>query len=133
MSAILDLRKSKYKYIINKCSPSNSFFDQDSDSKDFLMCKRCQRTVHYVCSELPAYQITLCLTFNPRSFMCQNCVNVHPEVLKILEKKKKPTKRLNKAKVEIDDKIDERVGNIEIKVDKILANIKIRSNPKTIS
>ena len=37
--------------------------------------------------------------------MCQNC-----------EKKKKPTKKLNKAKVEIDDNINKQVGSIEIEV-----------------
>ena len=56
--------------------------------------------------------------------MCQDCVNVHPEVLKILEKEKKPTKEFNKAIEEIEVKIDERVGSIEAKVDEILANIK---------
>ena len=61
--------------------------------------------------------------------MCQNCVKVHPEVLKILEKEKKPIKKLNKTIEKIEVKINkreinERVGSIKIKVDKILANIK---------
>ena len=53
---------------IDKCSPSNCFFNQDSDSKDFLKRRRCQRHVHYVFRELPVYQITFCLTFKSRSF-----------------------------------------------------------------
>ena len=49
--------------------------------------------------------------------MCQNCV----KVLKILEKEKKPTKKVKQGKSGyIDDKIKERVGSIEIKVDKII-------------
>ena len=50
--------------------------------------------------------------------MCQNCVKVHLEVLKTLEKEKNPTKKLNKTinRGNIGEKLNEQVGSIKIKV-----------------
>ena len=65
---------------INKCSTSKCFIDNKLNNKDTLACRKCKRAVHYACSGLPAYQIQLCLTFKARSFQCQNCVEILPEI-----------------------------------------------------
>ena len=82
---------------IYQCSSSKCIIDDKTSKKNILICKKCKQSVHYVCSQLPAYQIQLCLTFKARSFQCQNCVEVLPEISEKIEKGGKPkTKTLEK-------------------------------------
>ena len=66
----------KIKQSIAECSPSKCIIKENSTENDLLCCRKCKRQVHYCCSELPDYQIQLCLTFKARSFQCRNCVNI---------------------------------------------------------
>ena len=52
-----------------------------NSNKDILRCRKCQRYVHYVCSDLPDYQIQLCLLYKARSFQCRNCVQLSSELI----------------------------------------------------
>ena len=58
------------------CSSSRCFIAEDSTENDVLQCRKCKRLVHYVCSDLPDYQIQICLNFKSRSFQCRNCVQI---------------------------------------------------------
>ena len=58
------------------CSSSRCFISEDSTENDVLQCRKCKRLVHYVCSDLPDYQIQICLNFKTRSFQCRNCVQI---------------------------------------------------------
>ena len=69
---------------INNCSPTKCVINEKSNIKSILVCRKCKRHVHYQCSELPDYQIHLCLSFKLRSFQCRNCVKISPAVLKNL-------------------------------------------------
>ena len=71
---------------IKECSISRCFIDEKTSKKDTLKCRKCQRLVHYACTRLLAYQIQLCLTYKTRSFQCQNCVKILPEILEKVEK-----------------------------------------------
>ena len=62
------------------CTPSNCVSESN---EDVLTCKKCKRTVHYSCSELPAYFIHLLITTSKQEkkdkvhpFVCRNCVNI---------------------------------------------------------
>ena len=101
---------------IDECSPSNCFSDQDSDSNDFSKCRRCQRHVHYVCSELLLIKLR-CVWLD--------CESTSRSLKNIGEREETRRRRkIKKAIEEIEDEINKRVGSIEIKLDKILANIK---------
>ena len=64
------------------CTKENCIVNEKEKANGILVCRKCTRKVHYVCSELPPYQIQLCLTSKSRSFQCQNCVKVPEELEK---------------------------------------------------
>ena len=51
------------------------------DNDDMLRCRKCKKTLHYQCSKLPAYQVSLFLSQTyKKKFVCESCVEV-PESL----------------------------------------------------
>ena len=60
----------------------------DDKNKDRLICKSCNRYVHYLCSELPAYYIQRLINAlkdnkkdkDGHRFICSNCVNVSKDL-----------------------------------------------------
>ena len=55
-------------------------------NQDILTCSKCNRSVHYHCSKLPAYMIS---AFNDDrrincNFVCPNCVTVSKELLALI-------------------------------------------------
>ena len=53
----------------------------DNENHKKIKCVKCKREVHYVCTNLPLYQLRLFFTKNYRSFVCVNCVEI-PEDFK---------------------------------------------------
>lgn len=49
----------------------------DDDRK--IKCAKCKRQVHFVCTNLPIYQLSLFFSKNYRSFICVNCVEIPKE------------------------------------------------------
>ena len=64
---------------IQQCTTTNCVLDADDSYK--LECIKCNREVHYKCTHLPLYQLSLFLTTGYRRFVCENCVEV-PQYLK---------------------------------------------------
>ena len=68
-----------------ECLPGKCINDQN---KDRLTCRTCQRHVHYVCSELPAYYIQRIVNAlkedskdeDGHRFICSNCIDVPKEL-----------------------------------------------------
>ena len=51
------------------------------DNDDMLTCGKYKKTLHYQCSKLPAYQVSLFLSQKyKKKFLCESCVEV-PESL----------------------------------------------------
>ena len=69
----------------HKCSPQKCIFEDERCKDVALQCRKCHRHVHYQCSQLPAYQIQLCLLFKERRYQCQNCIKVSAQILEELE------------------------------------------------
>jgi len=67
------------------CTPTKCIIREETIPKDTLTCRKCHRDVHYNCSQLPIYQIQICLTFKSRSFQCQSCVKISPELMERVE------------------------------------------------
>ena len=63
------------------CTLSKCIINEEMTSKDTLTCRKCHRDVHYNCSQLPVYQIQVCLMFKTRSFQCQNCVQISQKLI----------------------------------------------------
>ena len=63
------------------CTTEKCFIDAKTKKNDTLQCRKCERYVHYVCSELPLYQIQICLQYKTRSFQCVKCVFISPKLL----------------------------------------------------
>ena len=59
------------------CTES-SCIDDDNDTK-------CKRSVHFLCTNLPIYQLRLFFTKNYRGFICVNCVQVSEEFQEIFK------------------------------------------------
>ena len=51
----------------------------DSDDKKFE-CEKCDRLVHYRCTQLPLYQIQRFLTKGFRKYICANCITIQPSL-----------------------------------------------------
>ena len=58
---------------ITQCTTTNCVQDDDQYK---LECNECHRLVHYRCTHLPLYQLSLFLTKGYRRFTCENCVVV---------------------------------------------------------
>eukprot|EP00111_Clytia_hemisphaerica_P015088 TCONS_00044441-protein len=69
---------------IGYCTPSSCLIHANTNKKDTLQCKKCERQVHLACSELPPYQIQLYLQHKSRSYQCMSCVIITPELKKKL-------------------------------------------------
>ena len=60
-----------------------SCIDDDDDKK--ITCTKCKRSVHFLCTNLPIYQLRLFFTKNYRGFICVNCVQVPEEFQEIFK------------------------------------------------
>ena len=58
---------------ISECT--DEVCNEDKDQYK-LECKRCHRFVHYKCTKLPLYQITLFVTKGYQRYICVNCVDI---------------------------------------------------------
>ena len=48
--------------------------DGDDDRK--IKCSKCKRSVHFICKNLPMYQLRLFHTKNYQGFNCVNCIEL---------------------------------------------------------
>ena len=108
----------KMKQSIAEFSPSKCVIKENSTENDLLCCRKCKRQVHYCCSDLPDYQIQLCLMFKARSFQCRNCVSI-PKILRDRIDLNKETKIVELHK---EIKACENIINAQ--------NVKIKTSPK---
>ena len=107
------------------CTVEKCFTDDQTKENDMLQCRKCQRYVHYACSELPLYQIQICLQYKTRSFQCVKCVTISP---KLLERAKTNVKEMESdaVKTETTNKdINEsdfikRLCHLEEKIEKLV-------------
>ena len=51
--------------------------DGDDDRK--IKCSKCKRSVHFICKNLPMYQLRLFHTKNYQGFNCVNCIELPDE------------------------------------------------------
>ena len=89
---------------ISRMSPQRCIFKDESSKDIALQCRKCHRAVHYQCSQLPAHQIQLCLSFKERRYQCPNCIKVSQQVLDELELSRRDT-------IEINNKTNKKVNN----------------------
>ena len=59
--------------ISEKCSAITC---TENGSDKMLKCSKCNQYIHYQCTRLPTYQLSLFLTKNYRNFQCEKCVVV---------------------------------------------------------
>ena len=57
----------------NSCTPSSCIDDEDLDR---LECRKCKRSVHYECTQLPLYQLQIFVTSYNDHYTCSNCVRI---------------------------------------------------------
>ena len=61
---------------VEYCRPSECIKDK---KRDRFICTECKRSVHYACTELPAYYIQL-IVGKDIKFICVNCVNITKKI-----------------------------------------------------
>lgn len=113
--------------------------DNTETRKDVLECRKCQRLVHFACSELPLYQIQVCFAFKLRSYQCRNCIQITQELMQVVESTKQNTKKQpgthneeitnisaeqipkkEKSKENIERSIEDRLDKIEKKIEDLV-------------
>ena len=74
----------------------------DENNNHMLTCCECTRSVHYRCTQLPAYQIQAFLEKRiKRHFHCSNCIFVPEELQRIVNPISKKQQEINQLKREI--------------------------------
>lgn len=58
----------------------------DGDAEKKIVCSKCKRAVHFVCTKLPTYQLKLFYTKNYRGYICISCVKVPEEFQQVFNK-----------------------------------------------
>jgi len=86
--ATIDEKSTENAEKYGSCTANKCFTNEIIKDNDMLQCRKCQRFVHYACSELPAYQIQLCLQYKSRRFECKKCVTVTPILLEKIKTSK---------------------------------------------
>jgi len=117
-------RKSNFENSLKYrlCTTDKCFRDDKTKENDMLQCRKCQRFVHYACSELPLYQIQICLQYKTRSFQCAKCVIISPkliEKIKMIDKEEESdTAKTAHANDESD--FNKRLCHLEKKIEKLV-------------
>lgn len=71
---ITEVSPSSRKCKSNECNKDNNEF--------MLMCSKCKSLIHYGCTDLPSYQVSLFLQKGYRLFQCKDCVGeIHSDIL----------------------------------------------------
>ena len=117
MAELLKTKISKKSPKFHECSPQRCIFKDESSKDVALQCRKCHRSVHYQCSQLPAYQIQLCLSFKERRYQCPNCIKVSQQVLEELELSRRDT-------IEINDNTNKKVNNTNNNIENNNGNTK---------
>ena len=104
----------------HECSPQRCVFNKEISKDVALQCRKCHRFVHYRCSQLPAYQIQLCLSFKERRFQCPNCIKVSQHVLQELEVSRRGSTRIKDS-----------INNLNIKINNTNNNHIDKNNDNT--
>ena len=116
----------------HECSPQRCVFNKEISKDVALQCRKCHRFVHYRCSQLPAYQIQLCLSFKERRFQCPNCIKVSQHVLQELEVSRRGSTRVKDSNNNLNNTnnnhIDKNNDNINTKNDNNINNNNINNN-----
>ena len=107
MAELLKTKINKKSQKIHECSTQRCIFKDESSKDVALQCRKCHRAVHYQCSQLPAYQIQLFLSFKERRYQCPKCIRVSQQVLEELE--------LSRGTIEINDNTNKKLNNTEKK------------------
>ena len=97
----------------------------DDYIEDALLCNKCCRHVHYHCTHLPAYQISLFeSTCYDQEYICINCVKVSRAITRALakweDKKNSELEESRLGKTELEDNIDE----MEKELDELKSRLK---------
>ena len=124
MAKTAETKNTETEQKYGPCTPNKCFSNEIIKDNDVLQCRKCERKVHYACTELPAYQIQLCLQYRSRSFQCAQCVAVTPI---LLERIKTSKERVRSHKTtNTDNAIEEQQGfharldRLEEKIEKII-------------
>ena len=84
----------------------------DPDSMDMIECSDCKGWVHYICTELPAYQLTaLTKLKKSRKYSCKKCIQTDPEIHKQLQDHASTEKRIRE--IVLMGKIDQLKSELE--------------------
>ena len=52
----------------------------ERDNKYMIQCSDCQKRIHYYCTKLPPYMLTIFKEKKQRKFTCEDCVSVDPNI-----------------------------------------------------
>ena len=144
--ATIDEKSTENAEKYGSCTTNKCFMNEIIKDNEMLQCRKCERCVHYACSELPAYQIQLCLQYKSRRFECAKCVTV---TLILLEKIKTSKQRVRinqttqttKAECQdggqeiFDSVFNARLQNLEKKMEELMAINKanVAKEPKRVT
>ena len=123
------------------CTPDKCFTNEIIRDNDVLQCRKCQRFVHYACSELPAYQIQICLQYKTRSFQCAKCITITPILLEKIKASKQrvrsdQTKKLESKEEyqkELNSVFNARLDGLEKKIKELSNKEDVHKEPKQVS
>ena len=78
---------------VTRCNP-------DEDTKK-LVCADCERSVHYRCTKLPAYQIQAYIVKKKRNYFCSTCIFVPADLEKLINPFSKEQIEINRLRCDI--------------------------------
>jgi len=142
--ATTDEKSTENAQKYGSCTTDKCFTNEIIKDNDMLQCRKCQRFVHYACSELPAYQIQLCLQYKSRRYECAKCVTVTPILLEKIKTSKKrvrsnqTTQTITKAESQnggqqIESVFSHRLHNLEKKMEELMAINIADKEPKRVT
>ena len=70
--------------LTNDCSPTCCYDIQEKET-NALQCLACKRYVHYLCTELPPYQLQTILDMKTKKYTCRNCVTIRKELVELTD------------------------------------------------
>ena len=92
----------------------------DDEDQHILTCKKCSRRFHFICTQLPAYQLQVYMKYKSIKYVCQICVPASQEIKDLL-----PVTICSVTKA---DRLEKELQDRDAQMKRILENYKVLEN-----
>ena len=96
----MSTNKDQDSTLVSSLNCSTTKCNED-ENKNKLVCADCKRSVHYRCTQLPAYQIQAYIVKKKRNYYCSNCIVVPAELERTVNPISKEQQEINRLRRDI--------------------------------